>query len=105
MRGGRSIDLDNKYEEEDFVGNFSRYLSYYFSNTYLCYAKWRSNTKSKEIWWIYAKIEEINDKIYTLNGEIEPLIARIDSNNAQIEQIKVEVENTENEIKARLKKI
>ena len=26
------------------------------------------------------KIEEINDKIYTLNGEIEPLIARIDSN-------------------------
>ena len=31
--------IDNKYEEEDFVGNFSRYLSYYFSNTYLCYAK------------------------------------------------------------------
>lgn len=46
------------------------------------------------------KIEEINDKIYTLNGEIEPLIASIDSNNDQIEQIKVEVENTENEIKA-----
>ena len=31
--------IDNKYEEEDFVGSFSRYLSYYFSNTYLCYAK------------------------------------------------------------------
>ena len=40
------------------------------------------------------KIEEINDKIYTLNGEIEPLIASIDSNNAQIEQIKQEVTNS-----------
>lgn len=44
------------------------------------------------------KINQINDKIYALEGEIEPLVVTIENNNAQMEQIKVEVKNTEKEI-------